>query len=257
MVDGLVSKDKKAKKVKDPNAPKRPKNNFMLFLQDHRATVKASNPDVKQSSKITSLAGDIWRGLSETEKAPYNERAAEEKIRYAEEKAAYDLSKVNPEFEADLAHAQEIAILVAAEKKAVAKAEKAEKAKAAKVAKAEKAKAAKAAKAEKAKAAKAEKAKAAKAAKAKALKEQLAALEASQDESQVDEEVQSSMILRATAMMSWMRNGESEVLQFEFPTGSGKYYLRSNGWYGNFEDDESPAIGHWDEDDQVIVMDDE
>jgi len=242
MVDSLISKPKKAKKVKDPNAPKRAGNAWFFYLGEQRAIVKAANPEVKGAAQIVSLVGKAWNAMTAEGKAPYEAHAAQDKQRYADEKAAYDLSKANPESEADLAH--EIAELAVAEKKADAKAAKAANAEKAKLAKAEKAAKAKA---EKAKLAKAEKAAKAKAEKAKALKEQLAALEESQaqDDDEIvfvdlDDESDDEL--------------DEELVQFEFPAGSGKYFYRSSDDFV-FEEEDGPAIGHWDEDDEIIIYD--
>lgn len=245
MVDSLISKPKKAKKVKDPNAPKRAGNAWFFYLAEQRAIVKAANPEVKGAAQIVSLVGKVWNAMTAEGKAPYEAQATQDKQRYADEKAAYDASKANPEFEADLAHAHEISALVEKEKKADAKAAKAEKAKAAK---AEKAKLAKAEKAAKAKAEKAKAAKAEKAAKAKALKEQLAALEDSQP--QDDEEI---VFVDLDADSD--DELDEEMVQFEFPAGSGKYFYRSADDFV-FEEEDGPAIGHWDEDDEIIIYDD-
>ena len=89
------------------------------------------------------------------------------------------------------------------------------------------------------------------AAKAKALKEQLAALEASQEESQLDGEV----VFEDLEGDSDVELDE-ELVQFEFPTGSGNYYYRSSDDFVTAEED-GPAIGQWDEEDQIVVFDDE
>ena len=45
--DAADGKTKKAKKIKDPNAPKRPMTAYFLFKGEKRAEVKKSNPDIK------------------------------------------------------------------------------------------------------------------------------------------------------------------------------------------------------------------
>ena len=45
--DAADGKSKKAKKIKDPNAPKRPMTAYFLFMGEKRAEVKKSNPDIK------------------------------------------------------------------------------------------------------------------------------------------------------------------------------------------------------------------
>ena len=48
---------------------------------------------------------------------------------------------------------------------------------------------------------------------------------------------------------------DEEMVQFEFPAGSGKYFYRSADDFV-FEEEDGPAIGHWDEDDEIIIYDD-
>ena len=43
--DAIDGKTKKAKKIKDPNAPKRSMTAYFLFMGEKRAEVKKSNPD--------------------------------------------------------------------------------------------------------------------------------------------------------------------------------------------------------------------
>ena len=45
--DAADGKTKKAKKIKDPNAPKRPMTAYFLFMAEKRAEVLKNNPDFK------------------------------------------------------------------------------------------------------------------------------------------------------------------------------------------------------------------
>ncbi|CAH9147168.1 unnamed protein product [Cuscuta epithymum] len=76
------STESKSKKSKDPNAPKRPPTAFFVFMQDFRKTYKEENPDNKKSSMVAKEGGEKWNSLTDDEKKPYIERAAELKAEY-------------------------------------------------------------------------------------------------------------------------------------------------------------------------------
>ena len=83
-----VKRERKA--AKDPNAPKKATTPYFAFLGEKREEIKASLSDEEKSvEKITTLvakkAGEMWRELSEDEKAPYIETASKDKERYAKE----------------------------------------------------------------------------------------------------------------------------------------------------------------------------
>ncbi|XWS39622.1 hypothetical protein CRYUN_Cryun18bG0070900 [Craigia yunnanensis] len=73
---------KKLKKGKDPNAPKRPPTAFFLFMDDFRKSYKEANPDAKGVTGVAKEGGEKWRSMSEEEKKPYFEKAAELKAEY-------------------------------------------------------------------------------------------------------------------------------------------------------------------------------
>ncbi len=69
------------KKVKDPNAPKRPINAYMLFSNQQRESVKASNPGIKPKDVMSRL-GAMWREMSDAQKGPYKQQAEGGKAQY-------------------------------------------------------------------------------------------------------------------------------------------------------------------------------
>jgi structure-specific recognition protein 1 len=84
----VTLKKKKAKKVRDPNKPKRSKNAFMFFSAAKRAEIKESNPDMK-STDISKQLGLLWKALSDDDKKPFELLAATEKEAYDKAMAAY------------------------------------------------------------------------------------------------------------------------------------------------------------------------
>ncbi|KAL6778885.1 hypothetical protein ACKKBG_A04205 [Auxenochlorella protothecoides x Auxenochlorella symbiontica] len=85
---GVEKPAKKVKKVKDPNAPKRPLSAFFFYSNDIREQVKSDNPGIA-FGEIGKKVGALWAALSEKDKAPYEKKAEADKARYEKEKAAY------------------------------------------------------------------------------------------------------------------------------------------------------------------------
>ncbi|TRM68622.1 high mobility group box domain-containing protein, partial [Schizophyllum amplum] len=74
---------KRAKKEKDPNAPKRPATSYILYQNDCRALMKEQNPGLHNTDLLRHIS-DTWKALPEKEKAAYEAKAAQLKDVYAE-----------------------------------------------------------------------------------------------------------------------------------------------------------------------------
>lgn len=90
LIDNLKNNEKKLKKEKDPNMPKRPKNGFMLFMDDIRKikdnkkhgthfpsdyleevkNIIKSN-EGKPATNLSKDCGGLWRKLTDKEKIKY------------------------------------------------------------------------------------------------------------------------------------------------------------------------------------------
>jgi hypothetical protein len=81
-------KKKKAKKKKDPNAPKRNQSSFFLYSNATRNDVKAANPEAK-FGEIAQIISRHFKALPEEERAYWDEKAAQDKIRYQRDMAVY------------------------------------------------------------------------------------------------------------------------------------------------------------------------
>ena len=79
---------KKVRKVKDPNAPKKPPSSYLLFSVDQRSAVAASRPELGAVDVTRELA-KRWGELPPVEKAVYEERADRRKEEYLEAKASF------------------------------------------------------------------------------------------------------------------------------------------------------------------------
>lgn len=81
----LQSKSK-SKKDKDDNKPKRAGTAFMMWLNETREQIKRDNPGIKVT-EIAKKGGEMWRELKD--KSVWEEKAAKDKERYANEMKSY------------------------------------------------------------------------------------------------------------------------------------------------------------------------
>ena len=79
-------------KTKDPNAPKRPGNAWLLFLNAHRAAKVSENPGMKMP-EITKLISVDYKALSAEERKVWTDQYDAAKVKYAADMAAYKASK--------------------------------------------------------------------------------------------------------------------------------------------------------------------
>ena len=85
------SEKKKKKKEKDPNAPAGKMSAYTFFMADHRNDLRNNNPEASFSD-ISKMIGQKWRTLDPKEKAKYDEKAVNDKIRFTKAMEEY---KVN------------------------------------------------------------------------------------------------------------------------------------------------------------------
>ncbi|KAK1216480.1 hypothetical protein PQX77_020897 [Marasmius sp. AFHP31] len=78
----------KRKRVKDPNAPKRPASSYILFQNDVRQTIKEKYPDLSPA-ELRGLISQEWANLKDDQKDHYKKAAESHKEKYMADKAAY------------------------------------------------------------------------------------------------------------------------------------------------------------------------
>jgi len=85
---------KKRKKVKDPNAPKKPLTAYFAWMSENRERIKNEN-DGASIGEVAKIAGEEWRELDASSKSKYEKayKAAMEK--YKVEMANYKPGKVS------------------------------------------------------------------------------------------------------------------------------------------------------------------
>lgn len=86
--DDTEKKSASAKKVIDPNRPKRPSNAFILFSSAVRPKIKKENPELKGSEVVTKLS-EIYRATGPDELKPYIDKAGEALAKYKVDMKAY------------------------------------------------------------------------------------------------------------------------------------------------------------------------
>ncbi|CEM12683.1 unnamed protein product [Vitrella brassicaformis CCMP3155] len=85
---------KNGKDKKEDKGPKRAVSAWNFYYAERCPQVKEEQPDLENKERMAFI-GDEWKNkLSEEEKQPYVDMAAEDKERYEKEKAEWD--KENP-----------------------------------------------------------------------------------------------------------------------------------------------------------------
>lgn len=93
-----VAPPKKVKPPRDPLAPRRPRNPFLLFCEEERESVRAAVETPNgEPVDIARELGKVWADMNEEHRQPYRDIYEEDKLRYAREMAAYELTKKNTE----------------------------------------------------------------------------------------------------------------------------------------------------------------
>jgi hypothetical protein len=70
----------------------------MFFANEQRDNVREENPGVT-FGQVGKILGERWKALSEKQRAPYDAKAAADKKRYEDEKAAWNVSLHMPPFD--------------------------------------------------------------------------------------------------------------------------------------------------------------
>ncbi len=85
-------RQKRKQAPREAGAPKKPLAAYMHFSNAKRAEVIAANPGMA-FGEVGRATGELWRGLDADAKRPWEEAAARDKARFAEEEAAWQEGK--------------------------------------------------------------------------------------------------------------------------------------------------------------------
>lgn len=77
------------KKLKDENAPKRPKSGYMFFAEKKRPEIKEAQPELKMI-EISKVIGERWKSSVPATKEKYNKKSETDKQRYKLEMESYE-----------------------------------------------------------------------------------------------------------------------------------------------------------------------
>ena len=80
---------KRKRKLKDPNAPKRPPSSYILYQNEIRQQIKKEHPEMT-NSELLAFISKQWAEMDESEKARYNNMCAAAKESYTRDKAKWD-----------------------------------------------------------------------------------------------------------------------------------------------------------------------
>ncbi|KAF5125374.1 Non-histone chromosomal protein 6 [Metarhizium anisopliae] len=84
-----VKRGKKDDGKKIPErGPKRGLSAYMFFANEQRENVRAENPNIT-FGQVGKVLGERWKALNDKQRAPYEAKAAADKKRYEDEKAAF------------------------------------------------------------------------------------------------------------------------------------------------------------------------
>lgn len=81
----------RTRKTKDPNHPKRSRSAYIIFCNANRSKVQKDNPELG-AKDITRKLAEMWKSLSDKKRAPFDKKAAADKLRYENEMAVYNQS---------------------------------------------------------------------------------------------------------------------------------------------------------------------
>tara|TARA_B100001094_G_C18078051_1_gene743664 strand:- start:319 stop:747 length:429 start_codon:yes stop_codon:yes gene_type:complete len=91
---------KDAKKVKDPNLPKRAQSAYFHFSSDKRPNIMETLKKKDGKVDVTLVSkelGSMWKALSDKKKKPYELQATKDKERYEKEMKEYNEKKSSSE----------------------------------------------------------------------------------------------------------------------------------------------------------------
>jgi hypothetical protein len=99
-----------SKKLKDPDAPKRPMSAFLIFSQEERAVLKVDQPELKGVG-VTAELSDRWSALKTSKKRADVRRLQDLKAKAEEKKAEYTQLKAEYKKPSELEIVERIAVL--------------------------------------------------------------------------------------------------------------------------------------------------
>ncbi|WVQ74864.1 hypothetical protein IAR50_004471 [Cryptococcus sp. DSM 104548] len=92
---GKKERKKKEKKLKDPNAPKRPPSAYILFQNDVRDEIRRSNPNIAYK-EILHIISAKWKELGDDQKKVYEDAYQSAHSNFRAEEEAYTNKKDFP-----------------------------------------------------------------------------------------------------------------------------------------------------------------
>ncbi|KAG0178206.1 hypothetical protein DFQ28_004780 [Apophysomyces sp. BC1034] len=82
---------RKKKRLKDPTAPKHPMSGFLFFSNSVRSGIASQNPSLSMGA-VSKIIANRWNDMMSEARAPWLNKADEDKARYKREIQAYSAS---------------------------------------------------------------------------------------------------------------------------------------------------------------------
>jgi hypothetical protein len=92
---GKKTRAKKEKKIKDPNAPKRPPSAYLLFQNDIREQIRTAHPGLPYKEVLTVIA-TRWKELDDNARKVYEDAYNQATANFRLQEEAYKLTGVIP-----------------------------------------------------------------------------------------------------------------------------------------------------------------
>merc|ERR1712129_550508 len=93
--------DMEPPKPKQTGQPKRSQSAYFIYMNEQRADFKKENPKLSMTEMTKELAKE-WKDLSEEEKRPYLDDAAEQKEKYKIKREEYEAGSAYKKYKRDL-----------------------------------------------------------------------------------------------------------------------------------------------------------
>lgn len=91
------TKNKRRKLIKDENAPKKPLNGYVLFMNARRESVTKQNQHLSFAD-VTKLLGEEWSSMNEKQRSVYLEPADREREKYRKKMEEYKKTEAYKKF---------------------------------------------------------------------------------------------------------------------------------------------------------------
>ncbi|KAF7726848.1 hypothetical protein EC973_008355 [Apophysomyces ossiformis] len=92
---------RKKKRLKNPTAPKHPMSGFLFFSNSIRSGIASQNPHLSMGA-VSKIIADRWKAMVDEARAPWLNKANEDKARYKRELQVYSASMISEKLKKEI-----------------------------------------------------------------------------------------------------------------------------------------------------------